>query len=59
MGALVLFPLLIAILRALMWALCVNPKLQEMGRILFFVGAFVTVLRVQFPGDVIKLFGGG
>lgn len=36
-----IIPLLIALVGVLMYALCTNPKLQEIGRILFFCGMFV------------------
>lgn len=52
---LIAFPLLVAILGALMYALCVNPKLAEMGRILFFVGALGCVLTAG-PA-MVKVFG--
>lgn len=39
----ILLPLLVAVLGVLMYALCTNPKLIEIGRILFFCGALVTV----------------
>ena len=34
----VLLSLVVAIVGLLMYALCVNPKLQEIGRIAFFCG---------------------
>ncbi len=40
---LIAFPLLIAVVGALLYALAANPKVQEIGRILFFVGALVVV----------------
>ncbi len=51
----ILFPLFVAILGVLMYALCVNPKLQEIGRILFFVGALVLTM-VAAP-VMVKLLG--
>lgn len=33
-----ILPLLVAIIGVLMYALCANAKLAEIGRILFFVG---------------------
>jgi hypothetical protein len=33
-----LIPLLVAVVGALVYALAANPKLQEMGRIAYFVG---------------------
>ena len=41
--------LLIALVGVLMYALCVNPKLQEIGRIMFWVGLLAFLLP----------FGGG
>lgn len=35
-----IWPLVIAIVGILMYALCSNPKLQEIGRIMFFCGFF-------------------
>jgi Na+/phosphate symporter len=46
-------PLLIAIVGALLYALSTNAKVQEMGRLGFFAGLFVTLLQLQ--GHVIKL----
>jgi len=43
--------LLIAIIGVLMYALCVNPKLAEIGRIFCFCGTFAFLLR--FSGFVI------
>jgi Na+/phosphate symporter len=40
---LVIWPLLIAVIGVLMYALCSNPKLAEIGRIIFFCGFFFTV----------------
>ena len=38
------FAVLVAIVGALLYALSSNPKLAEMGRILFFVGSLAAVL---------------
>ncbi len=38
---LVLGPLLVLIIGLLMYALAINPKVQELGRIMFFCGLFV------------------
>ncbi len=38
---LVLGPLLVMLIGLLMYALAANPKLQEIGRIMFFCGLFV------------------
>jgi Na+/phosphate symporter len=48
---LILTPLLVLIIGLLMYALCVNPKLQEIGRIMFFCGLFVLL----FQGGYAKL----
>lgn len=39
--------LLIALIGVLMYALCVNPKLAEIGRIMFFCGLFTFLLGDQ------------
>lgn len=41
----IFLPLLVALIGVLMYALCANPKLQEIGRIMFFCGllAFLMV----------------
>ena len=52
----ILVSLLVALIGVLMYALAVNPKLQEIGRIAFFAGLLAFLLRVE-PG-VVKLFGG-
>jgi hypothetical protein len=36
--------LLVAIVGVLMYALCVNPKLQEIGRLAFFAGLLAFLL---------------
>ena len=46
--------LLVAIIGILMYALCVNPKLQEIGRMSFFCGLLVFLLKVG--PDTVKLF---
>ena len=38
--------LLIVVLGVLMYALCVNPKLQEIGRLAFACGLLAFLLRV-------------
>lgn len=43
MTVVVLVPLLVCIVGALMFALASNPKIAEMGKILFAVGAFWSV----------------
>lgn len=42
----IFIPLLAAIIGVLMYALAANPKLSEIGRILFWTGALVTLLHV-------------
>jgi Na+/phosphate symporter len=51
--ATILLPLCVAIAGALVYAFAANGKLAELGRILFFVGALVTVWFLG--GHVIKL----
>lgn len=46
--------LLIAIIGILMYALCVNPKLQEIGRISFAMGILAFLLRVG--PDMLAIF---
>jgi Na+/phosphate symporter len=41
-----LSPLVCAIIGLLMYALCVNPKLSEIGRIMFFVGMLWLIASV-------------
>lgn len=41
----VLLPVLFAVIGLLMYALCANPKLQEVGRIMFFCGTLVFLLH--------------
>ncbi len=41
--ATIIIPLVVAVVGALMYALASNPKLSEMGRLLFFVGSMWTV----------------
>lgn len=36
-----IIPFIVAIIGVLMYALCANPKLQEIGRIMFFCGMFI------------------
>jgi Na+/phosphate symporter len=42
-------PLIVMVVGILMYALCVNTKLQEIGRISFFCGLFVTLLHIGGP----------
>lgn len=48
--------LLVAVIGVLMYALCVNPKLQEIGRLSFFAGllAFLLVGAERLIGIVAK-----
>lgn len=39
------FSLLVALVGVLMYALCVNPKLQEIGRIAYFAGLLAFLLN--------------
>jgi Na+/phosphate symporter len=43
------FSLLVAVVGVLMYALCVNPKLQEIGRISFFAGLLAFLLSSAGP----------
>lgn len=47
----ILLPLLIAIIGVLAYALASNPKLSEIGRIMFACGLLVFLLR--FSGEVV------
>jgi hypothetical protein len=47
-------PLLIALVGILMYALCVNPKLSEIGRIMFWVGLLCFLLGDQALVNVIR-----
>lgn len=40
----ILLPLLVAVIGLLMYALSANPKLQEVGRIMFFCGTLAFLL---------------
>jgi len=40
----ILLPLLVAIIGVLMYVLCSNPKLSEIGRIMFFAGLLAFLL---------------
>lgn len=44
----VYLPLLISIIGVLMFALCTNPKLSEIGKILFFCGALAFLLNAHY-----------
>ena len=41
------FSLLVALIGAFMYALCVNPKLAEIGRICFFAGLLAFLLSID------------
>lgn len=41
----VFLPLLIALIGLLMYALCANPKLQEIGRLSFFAGLLAFLMQ--------------
>ncbi len=48
----IVFSLLIAIIGLLMYALCSNGKLQEIGRIMFFCGLLAWLLAFLLGGGV-------
>ena len=50
---LIFIPLLVALIGVLMYALATNPKVQEIGRIMFFCGLLVTLFEVA--GHVISV----
>lgn len=45
-------PALFAVAGALMYALSANPKMNELGRIMFFCGLLVTLLAFGHSGAV-------
>lgn len=47
--------LLVSLIGVLMYALCVNPKLQEIGRIMFFAGLLAFLMNGAEP--LFKLIG--
>ena len=47
------FPLLVALIGVLMYALCVNGKLSEIGRIMFWTGLLAFLLTL--PGHAVTL----
>ena len=49
-------PILFMVVGALMYALCANPKLQEIGRLLFAAGAFAVAFH--FAGRGVTLGAG-
>lgn len=48
------FSLLVAIIGVLMYALCTNAKLQEIGRLLFFAGILAFLLGTGSSLQVLK-----
>ena len=50
----ILLPLLVAVVGLLMYALSANPKLQEVGRLMFFAGLFVFLLGSK---NVVNILG--
>lgn len=53
MTLVILLPLLVALIGVLMYALCVNPKLAEVGRIMFWTGLLAFLL--SYHGQVISI----
>lgn len=51
-----IIPILMMIFGALVYALCANPKLQELGRLLFMAGAFA--FAFQYAGRGVSLGAG-
>jgi Na+/phosphate symporter len=45
-------PVLVTLAGALMYALSANPKVNELGRIMFFCGLLVTLLSFGHSGAV-------
>lgn len=41
----IFLPLIVALIGLLMYALCANPKLQEIGRLSFFAGLLAFLLQ--------------
>ena len=50
----ILLPLLICIVGAFMYALATNPKLSEMGRLMFWVGLLASLLRSEAFISLVK-----
>jgi hypothetical protein len=50
----ILLPLLVALIGVLMYALCTNAKLAEIGRILFWTGALAFLLQSNYLLTVVK-----
>lgn len=51
---LIYFPLLVAVIGVLMYVLCTNPKLVEIGRILFWTGMLAFLLGGKYLLTVVK-----
>jgi hypothetical protein len=51
---LIYFPLLVAVIGVLMYALCANPKLAEVGRIMFWTGLLAFLLGGRYLLTVVK-----
>jgi len=51
----VYLPVLVALIGVLMYALCVNPKLAETGRIMFFCGLLAFLLQGE---QLVKVING-
>lgn len=49
----IFIPLLVALIGVLMYALATNPKLNEIGRVVFWTGLLVTLFQVA--GDKLKV----
>jgi Na+/phosphate symporter len=49
----ILLPVLVLLVGVLMYALSANPKLQEIGRIMFAMGLLAALFRA---GPMLKLF---
>ena len=43
----IVIPLLVALIGLLMYALSANPKLEEIGRIMFFAGLLACMVRLE------------
>lgn len=52
---LVLLPILVCVLGLLMYVLASNGKVQELGRIMFFCGLFVTLLLAPHGSLSVRL----
>jgi len=47
-------PLLVALIGVLMYALCTNPKLSEIGRIMFWTGLLAFLLHADALLKVVR-----